>query len=161
MTFAKLLITSCFLEHLQWLLLKVSGFHMAYSIHTYILNFVLSRTWFPACNFIDKRLQQRCFHVKFAKFLRTCLLLTEHLLMTTSCVYLWILRSFSEHFFYREPPENSMLYHVQVAEFQPPDTVKSYSTDAFQAFYKRTRSSHSKAFIYLKSLKTVFEEVYL
>ena len=44
---------------------------------------------------------------------------------------------------------------------KPPDTVKNYFTGAFQAFYARSRSSHSKAFIYLKSLKTVCEEVNL
>ena len=44
-----------------------------------------------------------------------------------------------------------MLFYVQVAEFQPPDTVKNYFTGAFQAFYTKSRSSHSKAFIYLKS----------
>ena len=32
-------------------------------------------------------------------------------------------------------------------------------TSAFQAFFTRTRSSHSKAFIYLKSLKIISEEV--
>ena len=54
-----------------------------------------------------------------------------------------------------------LLFYVQVAEFQPPDTVQNYFTDTFQAFYTRMRSSHSKAFIYLKSLKTVCEEVNL
>ena len=54
-----------------------------------------------------------------------------------------------------------LLFCVQVAEFQPPDTVKNYFTCAFQAFYTRSRSGHSKAFIYLKSLKTVCEEVNL
>ena len=38
---------------------------------------------------------------------------------------------------------------------------KNYFRGAFQVFYKRSRSSHSKAFIYLKSLKTVCEEVNL
>ena len=32
-------------------------------------------------------------------------------------------------------------FHVQVAEFQPPDTVKSYFIDDFQVFYTRTISS--------------------
>ena len=48
-----------------------------------------------------------------------------------------------------------LLFHVQVAEFQPPNTAKNYFTGAFQAFCTRSRRSHSKAFIYLKSLKTV------
>ena len=63
--------------------------------------------------------------------------------MTVFSVYLRILRSFSELLFYRAPLGNC-LFHVQVAEFQPPDTVKNYFTSAFQAFYARARSSHSK-----------------
>ena len=53
------------------------------------------------------------------------------------------------------------LLHVQVAEFQPPETVKNYFTSAFQAFYARTRSNHSKVFTYLKSLEIFCEEVNL
>ena len=53
------------------------------------------------------------------------------------------------------------LFYIQVAEFQPPDTVKNYFTGAFQAFYTRSRSIHSKAFIYLKSQKTVCKGVNL
>ena len=67
----------------------------------------------------------RCFPVNFAKFLRTPFL-TEHLQ--------WL----------------DKYSHVQVAEFQALDTVKSYFRGAFQAFYTATRSSHSKSFIYLK-----------
>ena len=58
-------------------------------------------------------------------------------------------------------PSEKLLFYVQVAEFQPPDTVKNYLTGAFQACYTRSRSSHSKAFIYLKSQKTVCEGVNL
>ena len=81
-------------------------------------------------------------------------LLTEHLPMTASCVYLWILK----HLFYRALLRNC-LFHVQVAEFKTADTVKNYFTGAFQAFSTRTRSSHVKAFNYLKSLKIICEEV--
>ena len=78
--------------------------------------------------------------------------MTEHLRMTACCVYLWILRSFSENFFCRAPVGN-WLFQVQVAEFQ---TVANYFTCAFQALYARARSSNSKEFIYLKSLKTIW-----
>ena len=54
---------------------------------------------------------------------------------------------------------DKLLFHVQVAKFQLPDIVKNYSAGAFQAFYARSKSSHSKAFTYLKSLETVFGEV--
>ena len=64
---------------------------------------------------------------------------------------------FFRTFFYRAPPGNYLL-HVQVAEFQPAYTVKSYFRGTFQAFYTRTRSNYLKAFIYLKSMKIIFEE---
>ena len=38
--------------------------------------------------------------------------------MTASCVYLWILRSCSDHL---RVPLGNILFQVQVAEFQPPD----------------------------------------
>ena len=112
----------------------------------------LQNNWTLVKTLVKKRLQERCFSVNFAKFLRASFLLIEHLRMTSSCVYLWILRRFSEH---------KLLFHVQVAEFQPPNTVKKYFTGAFQAFYTRSRSSHLKAFIYLKFVKTVCKEVNL
>ena len=56
-------------------------------------------------------------------------------------------------------PLGNCLFHVQVAEFQPPDSVKNYFTDAFQALYTRMRSSHLQTFIYLKSLKIICQEV--
>ena len=74
--------------------------------------------------------------------------------MTASC-YLRIMRSFWKRIFYRAPLRNC-LFHVQVAEFQPPDTV-----NASQAFYARTWSSHSKAFIYSKSLNIICDKVNL
>ena len=75
---AKFLRAPCFNEHLQWLLLKVSGFQPA-------------TLW-------QRNSAKDFFSVNFAKLSRTSFLLTEHLRMT-ACVYLWILRSFSEHFF--------------------------------------------------------------
>ena len=60
--------TPCFTENLQWLLLKVSSFQPA--------------------TLLKNRLRQKCFSANFAKFLRTSFLLTEHLRMTASRVYL-------------------------------------------------------------------------
>ena len=78
--------------------------------------------------------------------------------MNASCVHMWIL-SFSEQFFYRELPENChFLYKLKNFNHQ---IHKKLFHRSFQAFYTRTRSSHSKAFVYLKSLKTVSEEVNL
>ena len=46
---------------------------------------------------------------------------------------------------------------ISCTEFQPADIVKIYFTGAFQVFQARTRSSHSKTFISLKSLKIICE----
>ena len=45
--------------------------------------------------------------------------------MTASSVYVWVLRSCSDHLFYRAPLGNC-LFPVQVAGLQPPDTGKKY-----------------------------------
>ena len=127
-----LLENTFFTEHLQWLLLTFSGSQPA----------TLSK----------KRLRQRFLSVNFAKLLRTSFD------RRPSCVYLWILRSLSDHLFYR-PPLGNCLFHLQVAEFQPPRIVKKYFTCAFQAFYTRRRSSYSKVFMYSKSLKIICEEI--
>ena len=130
--------TPYFTEHLQWLLLKVSGFQPA--------------------TLLKKRLRQECFSVNFAKFLRTSFLLTKHHRMTASCIYLWIL-SFSEHFFHTAPPETAISCpgrRISTTRYS-----KKLFHRSFQAFYTRTRSNHSKEFIDLKSLKTVCDEVYL
>ena len=68
MKFAKLLRAPCFTEHLQWLLLKVSGFQPA--------------------TLLKKGFRNRCFAINLDKFLITSFLLTEHLWMTATCVYL-------------------------------------------------------------------------
>ena len=93
--------TAFFTEPLQWMLLTVSGFQ-------------------PAA-LLKNGLQQTRFSVNFAKFLRTSFYRTpsdDYFL----CLPV-ILRSFSDHLFYKAPLGNS-LFHVQVGEFQPPDKIK-------------------------------------
>ena len=102
---------------------------------------------FQSATLLKKRLRQRCFPVSLGKILKTSCLLREHLRMTASCVYLWILRSFSDHPFYRAPLGNC-LFHLQVAEFKTPHTVKKYFASAVQAFYTGRGSSCSNAFMY-------------
>ena len=111
-------------KHFQWLLPTVSGFQ-------------------PAA-LLKKGLQQRRFSVRFAKLLRTSFYRTP----PDDCVLCLpvILRSFSDHLFFRAPLRNSLI-HVQVAEFQQPDKIKSIS----QA------RRYSEAFINLKSLKIICE----
>ena len=95
---------------------------------------------FPACNFIKKETLEKYFSVP-------------------ACVYLWILRCFSDHFFYRAPQGN--FYLCKSCKISTTSYSKNYFTGAFKAFYTRSRSSHLKALIYLKSLKTVCQEVNL
>ena len=100
-----------FTEHLQWLFLTVSGFQ-------------------PEA-LLKKELQQRRFYLNFSKFLRTFFYRTPpddcFLCLTI------ILRSFSDHLFYRAPLQDC-LFHVQVAEFQLPDTIKNISKGLFKHF---------------------------
>ena len=83
--------------------------------------------------------------------------MTDNLWMIASEVFLWILRSSSEHISFTVSPRNS-LFHVQAVELQPSDSVKSCFTGASQTFSVRTRSSHSKTFICLKSFEIICEE---
>ena len=124
---------------------------------------------FPVCNFIKKETPQNMFFCKVCEILRTFFLLTEHLRMTTSCVYLWIFHNFLEFFkVFQNNSFKEQLWEVayfMYKNYRIPTTRYSnsqvYLTGAFQAFYTRARSNHWKAFIYLKSLKTVCEEVNL
>ena len=57
--------------------------------------------------------------------------MTEHLQMTASCAYPWILRNFSDQLFHRASLRNCFFH---VAEFQPPDIMKSISLVVFKHF---------------------------
>ena len=76
----------------QWLFLTVSGFQPA--------------------TLLKKRLWQRCFLVNFANFIRISF---DRIPADTaeyySCVYRWILGSFSKHLFYWAPL-GKCLFHV-------------------------------------------------
>ena len=123
-------------EHIQWLLLTVSRFQPV--------------------TLLKKRLQQRCFSVSFAKILRTSFnrIPAGNCFLSLSVNF----KKFSEHLLYRAILEN-YLFHVQVAEFRSVDTVKVYFRGAFEAFYKGTWSSFPEAFIYLKCLKIICDQL--
>ena len=91
--FTKVLRTTCFRDHVQWLL-QVS------SLQPY-----------------EKRNVFLWILLNFSEHL-----LVEQLWMIASSVYLWNLRSFSENLFYWAPMGNCLL-QVQVAEYQTQDTV--------------------------------------
>ena len=134
MNFARFLRIPFLTDYLRWLLLQPT-------------------------TLLKKRFPQKCFSANLAKFLRTSFdrALPNDCFLSLSANF----KKFSEHLFCRASLRNC-LFHVQVAVFQPADTVKNYFTGAYSSIvYKNTRSSHSKAFIYLKSLKIICEEVNL
>ena len=89
---------------------------------------------FPPAAFLKKGLQQKRFSVRLAKFLRTSFYKTP----PNDCFLCLpvILRSFSDHKLFRVPLGNS-LFHVQVAEFQPPDITKSISQALFKHLIRK------------------------
>ena len=101
-------------EHFQLLLLTVSGFQLA--------------------ALLRKGFQQRRFSVRFAKFLRISFYRTP----PDDCFLCLpvVLTSFSDHLFFRAPLGNS-LFHIQVAEFQPPDKIKSISQALFKHLIRK------------------------
>ena len=120
-------------EHFQWLLVTVAGFQLA--------------------AFLKKGLQQRCFSVRFAKFLRTSFYRTP----PDDCfLYLSvILRSFSDHLFLHHLWETA--YFMNKFQNFNHQIKQKYFTSAFQAINTKTRRSYSEAFIYIKSLKIICE----
>ena len=103
----------CFTKHLQWLLLKVSGFQPA----------TLSK----------RTLRQKCFSVNLAKFFRISFLLTEHLQMDVCFLCLSVnFEFFRTLLLYSTSGE--LLFDVHVEVFQPPDTVKNCFTGLFKRF---------------------------
>ena len=93
---------------------------------------------FPGCNiFLKKRFRQICFSVNFSKFFRTS--------------------------FDRTPLDDcSLSLSVNFEKcFTKKLLISIFLSLFFQAFFTRTRSGHSKAFIYLKSLKIICKKVTL
>ena len=131
-----------FPDHLQWLLLTVPGFQ-------------------PAA-LLKNRLGEKCLSTNFVNFLRTSFVRTP-----PDDSFLCLSVNFEKIF--RSPllqsTSGNCLFYLQVVEFQPPHTVSKYFTCAFQVFYtrrrRRRRSSYSKGFLYLKSMKIICEEVNL
>ena len=94
----------------------------------------MSVAGFQPAALLKKGLPQRRFSVNFAKFFRTSFYRTP----PDDCFLCLpvILRSFSDHLFYRAPLGNC-LFHVQVAEFQPPDTIKRISQVLLKHFIQK------------------------
>ena len=104
---------------------------------------------FPASNFIEKETPEKIFFSEFCKIFKN--IFSFDRTPPDDC---FVCLSVNLEFFrtlFLQSTSGKLLFHVSQ------DTV----TRSFQVFYTRTRSSHSKAFIYLKSLKIVCEEVNL
>ena len=72
--------------------------------------------------------------MNFAKFLRT----SFYRKPSDDCIFCLpvIFKHFSDHLFYRAPLGNC-LFHLQVAESQRPDTIKSISQVLFKHFVRK------------------------
>ena len=93
--------TSYFKEHLQWLLLTVSGS----SLQLYCLKETLAKFISEFCKIFKNIFRQNI----------------------SGWLHLWILGGFPDHFFYRAPLGNCLFFHARVAGFQPQDTIRSIS----------------------------------
>ena len=106
-----------FWEHFQWLLLTVSGFQLA--------------------TLLKKKLKKDIFMWILQNFWEY--LLREHLEMTASWVYLWILRGF-------QSTSGKLLISCTSCSF----STTRHNKKIFHRCFSRPGSCHSKAFIYLK-----------
>ena len=89
---------------------------------------------FPACSFIKKGTPVKTLFCEICKILRKSFYRTP----PDDCFLCLpvILRSFSDHLYFRAPLGNS-LFHVHVAEFQPPDKIKSISQALFKHLIRK------------------------
>ena len=131
--------TPFFTEHLQWLLLTVSVFQPAASL--------------------KKGLEQRHFSVNFAKIFKNTFLQNTFLQNTSGSLLLVFTCNFEK--FFRSPilqsTSGKLLISCTSCKISNTRYNKKYFTSAFQALSTNTRRSYLEAFIYLKSLKIIFE----
>ena len=100
---------------------------------------------FPACSFIEKGTPAKTFFWEFCKIFKNIFL------QNTSR---WLLLLFTCSFekFFRSPAYFVFKFRISTTRYN-----KKYFTSAFQALYTKTRRSYSDAFIYIKSLKIIYE----
>ena len=86
---------------------------------------------FPPCNFIIKRLQQKCFSVNFEKLILKVVFTFDRTPPDDCFLYLSVnFEFFGTLLLYST--SGKLLFSVQVEEFQPPYTVKNYFTGPFK-----------------------------
>ena len=83
-----------------------------------------------ACNFIKKEIPAKMFFCEFGKISKNDRALPDDCFLSVNFEKLF------RNLFYRAPLRNC-LFHVQVAVFQPADTVKKYFTGVTQTLYTR------------------------
>ena len=93
---------------------------------------------FLAGNFIKKETPAKMFFCEFCKIFKKIFSFDRTPLDDCLLCLSLNLRSLSNSFFYKAPPGNC-LFHVQFAEFQPPDTEKSISQVLFKHLYKNEK----------------------
>ena len=114
---------------------------------------------FPACISIKKETPAKLLFCEFCKHFKNIFFFWQN---TSGWLLLVFICEFWEVFqntFFIKVPLGNCLFHVEVAEFQPLDTMKNISQVLFKHF--KSGKSHSKAFMYLKSLEIICEEVHL
>ena len=95
---------------------------------------------FPACSFIKKEIRANMCICEFCKIFKSISWQNTSgwlLLLVFICEFWEVFQITS----FVGAPLRNCLFHLQVAEFQPPHTVKRYFTSAFQASHTRRRSS--------------------
>ena len=114
---------------------------------------------FPAYNFIKKWCFWQMLFCEFCKSFKSVFLQNTSgwLLFVFICEFWKVFQnsSFIEHLL------ETAYFMYMLQNFNHQIQKKNYLTDAFQASYTGTRSSHLKAFIYFKSLKIICEEANL
>ena len=121
-----------FKEHLQWLLLTVSGS----SLQLYSLKETLAKM----------------FICEFCKIFKNIFRQNTSWWLLCEFWEVFQITSFKGHLW-----ETAYFMHT-LQDFNH-KIQQEYFTSAFQAFYTRAKSSYSKAFIYLKSLKIIRKKV--
>ena len=100
---------------------------------------------FPACNFYWKKDSGKEAFCEFCKIFKNIFWQDNcgWLLLNLICEFWEVFQntSFIEHLW-------ETAFHVQVAEFQPADTMKNYFTGAFQAFYTSQKDA-SRILLYV------------
>ena len=100
---------------------------------------------FPACNFIKKEATARMFFCEFCKIFKD-IFPFDKTPPDDRFLYLSVNFEFFRTLFLYST-SGKLLFHVQVEEFQPPDTVKDYFTGPFKRFIQEEEVTIRKSLL--------------